>query len=110
VTICCPGPISGPLEQPRRVFGPSGWVTREAVEADRSKRLGMKRCTELVLRAAAHGVGECWIAKQPVLGLGVYLLLPLPPLLPLLLLLVLLLLPPPVASDAALRSCTRTAM
>jgi len=71
VTIACPGPIAtGTDDKPRVIFGAEGVQAPPAPGAPKRSskgRLAPRRCAELVLAAAAHGVDEAWLSRHPVL-------------------------------------------
>ena len=71
VTLCCPGPVGSGADTPveRSVYGPRGWITRTEEPNARGK-VHPKRYAQLVANAAAHGVDECCIPKDPVLLFG----------------------------------------
>lgn len=55
----------------RNVFGPQGLIQSPAGASRRSsKHMAPQRVAELVVRAAVHKVDKCWIAKHPVLLMG----------------------------------------
>lgn len=68
MTIVCPGPVSGPEDTPRVLYGPKGLIQR--IEPQDNKRLDVNIAVQLIANAMAAGVTECWLAKQPVLTLG----------------------------------------
>ena len=73
VTLCQPGPIAtGVQGQVRSLYGSNGLLT-ESTESDAElqKRHSPGRVAELILRATYHGLDSCWIAKHPVLLLGI---------------------------------------
>lgn len=72
MTIICPGPVSGPADAPRVLYGPKGLIQR--IEPQDKKRLDSARAVVLIANAMAAGVLECWLAKQPVLTIGGQLL------------------------------------
>lgn len=85
VTLLCPGPCAtGAPGQARLTFGASLAASQldaasanaaqpalTAAEATRDARarMAVPRCVRLALAAAAHGVGEAWLARHPVLAL-----------------------------------------
>jgi len=69
VTLCCPGPIAtGADGAPRNIFGAAGRIVHNNTGA--AQRIAPGRAAALVIAAMAHGLDECWIARQPVLGVG----------------------------------------
>ena len=69
MTVCCPGPTSTGVagDAPRHVYGPTGKVSRAA---DTKGKMTPDRAVQLIMNAAAAGVDEAWMAKQPVLLMG----------------------------------------
>jgi dehydrogenase/reductase SDR family member 7 len=68
VTIACPGPIAG--ADVRSVFGAQGRMDKVEDDSSQKKKVPLRRCCELICRAAAYGVQEAWIARNPVLVMG----------------------------------------
>lgn len=52
----------------RSLYGPTGPIQRQEVQDGR--RMHASRCVTLITNAMAAGVGECWLAQQPVLLMG----------------------------------------
>ncbi|KAF8027789.1 hypothetical protein BT93_E0649 [Corymbia citriodora subsp. variegata] len=59
VTVVCPGPIE--------TSNGSG-ATASTKGSSSEKRVSSKRCAELTIIAASHGLKEAWISYQPVLA------------------------------------------
>ncbi|CAG9465525.1 unnamed protein product [Pedinophyceae sp. YPF-701] len=72
VTLACPGPIgTGTESNPRTVFGKDGVTMVQSGGTGMSKsRLTPPRAAQLIVAAAAAGMDEVWLAKNPVLAIG----------------------------------------
>ena len=74
-TIVCPGPIATGTEgTPRNVFGAEKLTAKHEERGGARKRLAPPRVAELIARAAYNRTDVAWIARHPVLLLGVFLM------------------------------------
>jgi len=70
VTVCCPGPLATGFDgKPRIVFGSNGFIEQASTGMSKS-RVPVRTAAALILKAAYHGLDECWIAYHPVLLIG----------------------------------------
>ena len=68
VTVCCPGPIKFHGKGGTRdVYHGEGLVKEQLT---RSTGLDVDKVVHLIALAAEHRLGECWMAKQPILLLA----------------------------------------
>ena len=54
----------------RSLYGPEGLLTELEDQSKVKQRQNPSRVSQLILRAAWHGLDSCWICQHPVLLLG----------------------------------------